>query len=223
MLRPTRLESDQMPVSQRPDSSERAASQEEFLRLLLPLRDRLTHYARAVSRTREEADDLVGDAILGALEGFGKLRNPEAFAGYLFRIASRLQKRRRWRRRIFGVYDEGRAHAIGSGGPSPETAAEVVLLYRALEKLPAAQREAVVLFEISGLALEEIRVIQGGSLSAIKSRISRGRQELARLLGARDADARRPARAGDSTAGVTRESAQRGEGHLIYTGPQING
>jgi RNA polymerase sigma-70 factor, ECF subfamily len=233
MPRSTRVDLDQMSLPQRPEISSRVASQEEFLRLLLPLRDRLAHYARAVSRTREEADDLVSDAILAALEGFERLRNREVFASYLFRIASRLQKRRRWRRKLFGEYDEERAHAIGSNGPSPESAAEVVMLHRALAALPDAQREAVVLFEISDLSLEEIREIQGGSLSAVKSRISRGRQQLARLLGVTE-DERETATAtkeaskstnGHETTmgGMARESAPRGEGQLIYTGPRING
>lgn len=226
MPRSTRVELESMSQPQRPDGSSRAASQEEFLRLLLPMRDRLAHYARAVSRTREEADDLVSDTILAALEGFASLRNREVFASYLFRIASRLQKRRRWRRKLFGEYDEDRAHAIGSSGPSPEMAAEVVLLHGALERLPAAQREAVVLFEISGLSLEEVREIQGGTLSAIKSRISRGRQELARLLGAREEPETtlRSAQSGAETvAGTARDAAPRAEGQLIYTGPRING
>jgi RNA polymerase sigma-70 factor (ECF subfamily) len=204
-----------------PDRSDRRGSQEEFLALLLPLRDRLAHYARAVSKRREEADDLVSDTILAALEGFDSLKNRDAFPSYVFRIASRLQKRRRWRRKLFGEYDEERAHAIGSHEPSPESAAEVVMLHRALEQLPAAQREAVVLFEISGLSLEEIREIQGGSLSAVKSRVSRARQELARLLGAREPATARPR--GSEGNGVAREAAARTEAHFIYTGPQING
>jgi RNA polymerase sigma-70 factor, ECF subfamily len=198
--------------------------QEDFLRLLLPLRDRLAHYARAVSRRREEADDLVSDTILAALEGFGKLRSHDAFASYLFRIASRLQKRRRWRRKLFGEYNEEQALAIGSHGPSPESAAEVVLLHRALDLLPAAQREAVVLFEISGLSLEEIREIQGGSISAVKSRVSRGRQELARILGADEPSTQKRPRAVDTGSGsVARDAAPRGEAQFIYSGPQING
>jgi RNA polymerase sigma-70 factor (ECF subfamily) len=205
-----------------PHNLDRSGAQEEFLRLLLPLRDRLARYARAVSRRREEADDLVSDTILAALEGFDRLRNREAFAGYLFRIASRLQKRRRWRSKLFGAFDEDRAGAIASSSASPETTADVVLLHRALGELPAAQREAVVLFEISGLSLEEIRAIQGGSISAVKSRVSRGRQELARLLGARDDVARRTLRT-EEAATAARDASARGEARFIYSGPNING
>jgi RNA polymerase sigma-70 factor (ECF subfamily) len=56
------------------------------------------------------------------------------------------------------------------------------VLDRALARLPEKQREAVILFEISGFSLAEIREIQGGSLSGVKSRIVRGRDNLANLL-----------------------------------------
>ena len=169
----------------------REERQERFLRLLLPVRDRLARFARGMTRTREEADDLTSDTILAALERFDHIRGPEAFLSYLFTIAVRIHRRREWRRRLFGKYDEERAAAIPASGSAPDASADVEMLHRALARLPERQREAVVLFEISGLSLEEIREIQGGSLSGVKSRVSRGRMELARLLGAVDGDARR--------------------------------
>ena len=53
------------------------------------------------------------------------------------------------------------------------------LLYDALSKLSSKERSAVLLFEISGFSVEEIRVIQNErSLSAVKSRLSRARKKL---------------------------------------------
>ena len=46
-------------------------------------------------------------------------------------------------------------------------------------------RETVVLFDVSDLSLEEIRRIQGGTLSGVKMRLKRGRERLARVLGVR--------------------------------------
>jgi RNA polymerase sigma-70 factor (ECF subfamily) len=195
---------------------------ERFLGLLLPLRHQLAQFARAmVGGDRDEADDLVGDTILAAFERFDHIRGHEAFLSYLFTIALRIHKRRRWRQRLFGAYDEERAARIRDDGSSPESSADIVLLHRALSRLPERQREAVVLFEITGLSLEEIREIQGGSLSGVKSRVSRGRQELARLLGATD----RPAGPARSTRHV--EDTERFDDHnssyLIYTESQSNG
>jgi RNA polymerase sigma-70 factor (ECF subfamily) len=195
---------------------------ERFLELLLPLRHRLTQFARAmVGGDRDEADDLVGDTILAAFERFDQIRGHEAFLSYLFTIALRIHKRRRWRRKLFGAYDEERAASIRDNGSSPESSADVVLLHRALSRLPERQREAVVLFEITGLSLEEVREIQGGSLSGVKSRVSRGRQELARLLGATDHPA------GPARRARHLEDTERLDDHnssyLIYTESQSNG
>lgn len=156
---------------------------ETFVDLLLPVRDRLVHFARAMTRNPDEAHDLVSDTILVALEGFGKLRSHQAFLGYLFTIATRLHRRKRRRARLFAPWVEDQAETIPDGSISPEASADAVLLYEALAQLPHQQREAVALFEISDLSLAEIRDIQGGSISAVKMRIARGRRRLATILG----------------------------------------
>ena len=66
---------------------------------------------------------------------------------------------------------------------APDATADVDHLYAALAMLPKKQREAIVMSEITGLKLEEVAAIQGSSLSAVKSRVSRGRKKLAKLLG----------------------------------------
>ncbi|HVK40054.1 MAG TPA: RNA polymerase sigma factor [Candidatus Kapabacteria bacterium] len=155
----------------------------EFMRLLTPVQHRLMHFARAMTRDVHEADDLVADTVLAALERFAEVRDQRAFLSFLFTIASRLHRRKRLRSMFFGDYCEERALRIHDPGVSPESSAEVQLLYRALAQLPERQREAVMLFEISDLTLEEIRAIQGGSLSGVKMRVVRGREALSRILG----------------------------------------
>ena len=46
--------------------------------------------------------------------------------------------------------------------------------------MPPEQREAIVLFELDGFSIEEIAAMQQVSLSAIKSRLVRGRERLRR-------------------------------------------
>ena len=60
----------------------------------------------------------------------------------------------------------------------PDIDHDVEVLYNLLGKLPPKQRECVVLFELSGFSLEEIRQLQGGTLSGVKSRLTRGREQL---------------------------------------------
>lgn len=51
---------------------------------------------------------------------------------------------------------------------------------RALAGLPPEQREAIVLHDIEGFPVEDIAKMQGVTISAVKSRLSRGRERLRR-------------------------------------------
>lgn len=157
--------------------------QDRFMQLLLPVQKRLEAFCFAMTRNDEEACDLVGETILRAYEHFAQIRDAEAFLSYLFTIASRLHKRKRWRGRIFGNYDADSAESLPYGGIAPDVSADVEKLYSALAQLPDQQREAIVLYEITGLSVAEIQEIQGGSLSSVKMRLSRARKALATILG----------------------------------------
>jgi len=158
--------------------------QRHFLELLEPIRPGLARYCRAICRDHETSRDLAGETILIAYEHFRSMTGDEkSFASYLFITATRLNKRWLWRSKRKVAYDAERALEIRDPGPAPDAGADIELLYAALRRLPKVQMEAVVMFEISGLTHEEIRQIQGGSLSGVKSRIARGREKIAKSLG----------------------------------------
>lgn len=166
--------------------SSRSEGNERFLALVAEVHQGLARYARALMRDREEARDLVSETITIAFEHFGALRDDRAFKSYVYTTATRLAHRRQKRERKFEPFDPLLAETLHANGAAPDAGIDIELLYKALEQLPEAMREAVVLFEISGLSLLEIKEIQGGSLSGVKSRIARGREKLADLLGARN-------------------------------------
>jgi DNA-directed RNA polymerase specialized sigma24 family protein len=58
-----------------------------------------------------------------------------------------------------------------------------VALVDALRNLPSTQRRAVVLHHLVGLSVAEIAAEAGGSVSAVKQWLSRGRRALATALG----------------------------------------
>jgi RNA polymerase sigma-70 factor, ECF subfamily len=159
--------------------------QEEFLGLLEPVYQRLWRFALATTRDHVNAQDLLSETILAAYERFDTVRDARAFTSFLFTVATRIQRHRERRARWFGAYDEGMAERLHSVTPSPEVAAEIAVLLDALSRLGSKQRETLTLFEISGFTLEEIREIQGGTLSGVKSRLKRAREALARELGVR--------------------------------------
>ena len=164
----------------------RQEAKEEFLRLLEPVYPRLSRYALAVTRNIEEAKDLTSDAVLITLEQFGTMKDTEHFAGFLFKVASRLHKRRRYRNRIWSSYDRSIAESKADPAPQPDQAAEIAVVMAALDLLPPKVKETVVLFDVADLSLEEIRSIQGGTLSGVKSRLKRGRELVQQYLGMND-------------------------------------
>jgi RNA polymerase sigma-70 factor (ECF subfamily) len=137
---------------------------------------------RAMTRNSENAADLVSDTILLAYQNFEKLKDKSVFKSFVFTIASRRFKRNMRMQKIFGKYDTEYAEQIPAKVTSPDMEIDIKILYKALEKLPLKIKEAVIMFEISGLSLEEIRVIQGGTLSGVKSRLKRGREKLTQML-----------------------------------------
>ena len=159
------------------------ARQRKFLEQLEPAYDRLSRYALAVTRDEMDGEDLVQATVLAAYEQFEKITDEAPFLHFLVKIASRLNKRRRYRERNRVKYDETFAATQHDSGTSPETAAEIRLVTDALQSLPEKMRETIVLFYVSDFSLEEIRRIQSGTLSGVKSRLKRGREQLSKALG----------------------------------------
>ncbi|MDA3927672.1 MAG: RNA polymerase sigma factor [Prolixibacteraceae bacterium] len=152
------------------------------MKLYEPIHQRLSNYCRSMASCRADAEDLLNDTALAAFEQFDKLEDASAFAGYLFTIASNLFKKQIRRKKFRGNYNEKEALLIADLNVDAETRTELSLIMQKIDMLPNLQREALILFHISDLPLEEIRKIQGGSLSAVKQRIKRGRERLMQML-----------------------------------------
>ena len=165
-----------------PEKDEAARRQDEFMLLYAPVHERINRYAQSLTKNNEDAKDLLSDTLLVAFENFDKIEKKESFAFFLFGVASRLFKQRLRKNKWWGAYDSEQAERIPGGYSAPELNADVAMLYKAMEKLPGTHREALVLFELSGLTNKEIADIQGVTESAVKSRIARSHEKLATLL-----------------------------------------
>jgi RNA polymerase sigma-70 factor (ECF subfamily) len=110
--------------------------------------------------------------VLKAYENFEKVEHHEVFMFYMFGIASRLAKRRSRRLKFWMPFESHHNDHFEDHTADVARKMEIDSLYKAMNKLPEKQREAVSLYEISGFSLAEIQQIQGGSLSGVKSRIS---------------------------------------------------
>ncbi|HEY3876028.1 MAG TPA: RNA polymerase sigma factor [Candidatus Kapabacteria bacterium] len=156
---------------------------QRFLALLEPVYPRLSRYALAMTRDRDDAKDLVSESILAALERFDSLRSEAGFAGFLFRIALRTHRHARYRERMKVPFDERALAQLEDGNASPERAGEMAIVLAALDSLPKRMKETVLLYDVADLSLEAIRAVQGGTLSGVKSRLRRGHETLRILLG----------------------------------------
>lgn len=149
-----------------------------FLELYKPLHLDLFRFCRALTCNREDAEDLVNDTVLAVHQSFDRIRNKDAFKSYLFSVAGNLNKMKiRSRKTLFGL-DEAEISYLTDNSLNPEYITEFNLIHKEILKLPAKVSEALILFHILGFALDEIRSIQGGSLSGVKLRLKRGREKL---------------------------------------------
>lgn len=159
-----------------------ASTQDLFMQLYEPAHARLSRYVQTIVWDQESAKDIIGETILKAYENFGDLRKPESFHYFLFTIARRLIYKMERKKKWWGLYTKDVYDNIPDVTDSTYFRIEMNELKLALANLPAKQREAIVLFEISGFSLAEIQQMQGGTLSGVKSRVARARDELRKQL-----------------------------------------
>ena len=147
---------------------------------------RLRAFAMSLSGNMDRADDLVQETLTRALANFDSFKPGTNLTAWLFTILrnhfySEYRKRRR------EVEDVDGKHS-GSLKSQPEQMGHLEMeeFRAALDKLPDDQREALILVGATGFSYEEAAKICGCAVGTIKSRLSRGRAQLARMLDVKD-------------------------------------
>lgn len=154
----------------------------EFLKYYEPVHNQLYKYCRAVSGNPEDAEDLIQDTILNVLERLDKIKDLSVFKSYVFSTASNLHKMKLRRSKFKASFNEEEINQIIDFGQNQEHYTEFKIVYEKILSLPAKTSETLILYHISDLSIEDIQKIQGGSLSAIRSRLQRGRKKVLSLL-----------------------------------------
>jgi len=156
--------------------------------------DRIYNLCRYLLRNEADAQDAAQDVFLKAFKGLKAFRPEASLYTWLYRIAVNTcidRQRKPFFRSLFSEGDRGRGADAGflepqSSEPSPERLVESRQIsrqiQRALLQLSPKLRAAIVLKEIEGLSYEEIGGVLEVSLGTVKSRISRAREELQRIL-----------------------------------------
>jgi len=153
-------------------------NQHKFLELYQPNHDQLCRFCRAIAGNKTDSDDLIQDTIINVMEGFDKIREHTAFKSYLFSVASNLNKMRLRRNKFNASFTATELSQIVDFSQNPEQITDFKIVYEKMLMLPSKVSETLVLYHISDLSIEEILEIQGGSLSAVKMRLKRGREKL---------------------------------------------
>lgn len=157
--------------------------QQAFMALLEPIQQPLERYCRHMTNDRDEALDLMQDAIVLAWTHFDTVRDRGAFKSYLFTIATNTYRRKFVRSKFFGFYSDDLVETLASSTPTPEAQTDLEILRKALLSLPHASREALIHYEVNDMSVAEIQKIQGGTISGVKVRLMRARRKLAALVG----------------------------------------
>src|SRR5208283_4294937 len=155
--------------------------------LVLPHLDAAYRFARWLSRSPGDADDVVQEAILRAFRGFDELRGGDAKAWLLTIVRNcHLTAVKQQQRRAFVPLPE--EHDVRDGPamiattPDPESSSirrdERRTLDRLMSALPEEQREILVLREIEEMDYRGIAAIINVPIGTVMSRLARARSAL---------------------------------------------
>src|SRR2546423_6733166 len=128
----------------------------EFHRLLEQQIPRLRRYARALTRNRDRADDLVQDTLSRALEKEQLWQPGTNLGAWLFTIMHN-QNVNNVRRDIRGsaAVDIEQVSATLPATTDPSASRKMVELDRALARLPLGQRQVILLVGLEGMSYED--------------------------------------------------------------------
>ena len=163
---------------------------EAFERLVRTYENKIYHLALRMCGSADEAADIAQEAFLAAWRGLPSFRGEAGFATRLYRLTSNAAidylRRQKKQRGDMSLDDEELGLDAVDSGPSPQETAEGSELRSAvaagLSQLSEGHRQVLVLREIQGLSYEEIASVLELDIGTVKSRISRARSSLRKIL-----------------------------------------
>jgi RNA polymerase sigma-70 factor, ECF subfamily len=166
----------------------RTGDEAAFRRLVEAHQQRVFYLALSVlgPGSDGEAEEVAQEAFLAAFRNLAQLRDSEAFAGWLCRIAYRLAvDRRKLARRRLPHLGEDALSRLASADDSPAAllrAEEHAAVREAVDKLPDLYRALVLQYYWLERPLEEISATLGVPAGTLKSYLARAREQIRRRL-----------------------------------------
>ena len=153
----------------------------EFDTAVTEMTAKVRGFIRRRVRDDATADDLAQETLLKVYRSREALRDGQRLEAWLYRIARRTLIDF-YRRQRPGQELPASLMAESDDGASEVTAVMTRAVRHFLDELPDRYREPVRLAEIEGLPLAKIALRMGLSLTAVKSRVQRGRARLKKKL-----------------------------------------
>jgi RNA polymerase sigma-70 factor (ECF subfamily) len=163
--------------------------EQEVYRILVErYQERVRNLIFSIFHDSEMVDDLAQEIFIKAYEALPNFRLDSSFYTWIYRITvnkSRDEMRRRKVRRFLSfqtLVDEANRELTAKLSVPPEErdAKEIVAI--GLQALPEKFRSAIILKDIEGLSYEEIAEVLQCELGTVKSRLSRARSMLRKVL-----------------------------------------
>jgi RNA polymerase sigma factor (sigma-70 family) len=163
---------------------------DRFEAKVLPHLDAAYRFARWLSRSPGEADDVMQEAILRAFRGFDALRGSDAKSWLLaiVRNCHSTALKQQQRRAFVPLPEENDAkdgYAMIATTPDPESVSirrdDERTLDRLISALPEEHREVLVLREIEEMDYREIASVTNVPIGTVMSRLARARAALKAL------------------------------------------
>ena len=156
----------------------------EFARSLEAQLPRLRRYARALTHDSSRADDLIQDTLVRALAKQHLYQDGTNLRAWLFTLMHNQyvnNARRNIREDNSLDVDTVAAHLVAVTDPTASR--QLRELDEAIGKLAIEQRQVILLIGLEGMSYEETAAILNVPIGTVRSRLSRGREALRRLMG----------------------------------------
>jgi RNA polymerase sigma-70 factor (ECF subfamily) len=144
--------------------------------------ERVYAVCRRLTGNDADACDAAQEALIAVARGLARFDGRSQLSTWMYRIAVNAsvdELRRRSRRPVLGIPDDTR---ISTGRAEADLTEEAVDVEAALMRLPLDFRAPVVLRDLCGLDYSEIEQVLEIPPGTVRSRIARGRAQLAGLL-----------------------------------------
>jgi RNA polymerase sigma-70 factor (ECF subfamily) len=152
--------------------------------------DRVRAICWRITGNHADAEDATQDALIAIVRGLPRFDGRSRFTTWAYRVATNAcldELRRRKRRPVVGLpeHESAERPALGSGGGSSVAGqvADRIDVDAALGRLSPEFRAAVVLRDLCELDYAEVADVLGIPAGTVRSRIARGRAQLAEELG----------------------------------------